>query len=216
MDDMVAGPQVSAASVSSCTIADPYKVSVSPANQVIVSGTWTDQVERVTIDGKNVLKRTVLVDRPQRARADPDPAAVARLRPRPHRGQILGCVRCVEGDLEHARATVRELVDEVQQAGSWLDSPEDDDEALGPNRVGDGRGSSARDRLGHPPSIRIAGPAMSTHPDGAPGQRGILSRFVAVPLTGPSVEHMIPCIPDRPAQRMDSARFMPGIAPRLS
>ena len=49
----------------------PYKVQwketfVTPLNQVIPNGTWTDVVERTSIDGKEVLKRTVTVDRPQR------------------------------------------------------------------------------------------------------------------------------------------------------
>lgn len=62
--------KVNDASVDASRI-KPYKVQwketfVTPANQVVVNGTWTDEVERITVDGKDVLKRTVSVDRPQR------------------------------------------------------------------------------------------------------------------------------------------------------
>src|SRR6476469_1178392 len=49
----------------------PYRAQwtetfVTPANQVMVTGTWTDHVEAIEWKGRKALKRTVTVDRPQR------------------------------------------------------------------------------------------------------------------------------------------------------
>lgn len=49
----------------------PYRAKwketfVTPANQVMVIGTWTDEVQRANVDGRSVIKRTITVDRPQR------------------------------------------------------------------------------------------------------------------------------------------------------
>lgn len=49
----------------------PYRAEwketfATPANQVIISGTWTDRVERIQWNGREALKRTVTVDRPER------------------------------------------------------------------------------------------------------------------------------------------------------